>query len=106
MAHPRTVKDLEELMYLESVLNPKNPKNELRQLEQEIAYHAARSDIECGCKGKRQPRERVLWWYDTESAESGEEQEGVSMAGRYLELRGLLKRNPENPALVQPLDAE
>jgi hypothetical protein len=43
-------------------------------------------------------------WYDIESAESGEQQEYVTMAVRYLELRGLLKHHPDNASLVRPMD--
>ena len=79
---------------------------ELERLAHEIAYSAAPSDIECYCEGQVETGERLSWWYDTGSAESGEEQEWVAMAVRYLELRGLLKRNPENAALVRPMDME
>jgi len=79
---------------------------ELERLAHEIAYGAARSDIECYCEGQAEAGARLSWWYDTTSAESSEEQEWVVMAVRYLELRGLLKRNPENAALVRPMDED
>lgn len=79
---------------------------ELRRLEQEIAYHGARSDIECFCASKAVSREPLLWWYDiTTAGPVVEEGEWVTMAVRYLEMRGLLLRNPENPNQVRPLDA-
>ncbi len=79
--------------------------SELRQLEQEIAYSSARSDIECYCTSENVGGVTPLWWYDITSAESDEEQEWVTMAVRYLELRGLLLRHPENATLVRPLSA-
>lgn len=80
--------------------------DELRQLEQKIAYHAARSDIECMCKGQVASEDPLLWWYDTTTAETEEEKEFVAMAVRYLELREQLLRHPENAALVRPLNVE
>jgi len=82
------------------------PMDELRRLEREIAYHAARSDIECMCQGEMVGQQSRLWLYDITSAESEEETEWVAMAVRYLELRGLLLRDPENPVKVRPLDDE
>lgn len=80
---------------------------ELRELERRIAYHAARSDIECSCASKVVSAKPRLWWYDLTTAGPEEEEiEWVTMAVRYLELCGLLLRNPENLNQVRPLDIE
>jgi hypothetical protein len=79
--------------------------DELKQLEQEIAYHSARADIECGCASTVVSVEPRLWWYDVTTAGPEEEEiEWVTMAVRYLTLRGLLLVNPENSNQVRPLD--
>ena len=81
--------------------------HELRQLEHRIAYHAARADIECFCASKVVSEEPRLWWYDITAAGPVEDEvEWVGMAVRYLELCGLLLREPENPNQVRPLDAQ
>jgi len=79
---------------------------ELHQLEQAIAYSSARSDIECYCQGSRHSGPHIGVWYDITSPEPDEAKEMVGAAVRYLELRELLKRHPENPFLVRPMDIE
>jgi len=75
---------------------------QVNELEREIAYQAARSDIGCYCKGHRES----LIWYDIESPEADEGKEMVDTAVQYLEIRGLLMRHPTNSDLARPLDVE
>lgn len=77
---------------------------ELLKLERHIAYSAARSDIECMCGGQRDNGSDPGWWYDTQALDCESSRSWVDDAVRYLELRGLLRRHPENNALVRPLD--
>lgn len=79
-------------------------EEEIRALERHIAYHGARADIETFCASRAVSAKPRLYWYDTATAESEEANEFVTVAVRYLELRGLLERNPENPAQVRPLN--
>lgn len=80
---------------------------ELRELERQIAYSGARSDLECFCASKIANAKPLLWWYDVSTAGPDEaEIKAVEMSVRYLELRGLLLRNPENTNQVRPLDVE
>jgi len=81
-------------------------EGELHQLEQALAYSSARSDIECYCNGSRHSGPHIGVWYDITSPEPDEAKEMVNEAVRYLELRKLLKRHPENSDMVRPLDIE
>jgi len=79
---------------------------ECRELEREIAYHAARSDIECICAGHYESGPGSPVWYDIQSPDNDDDMGFVTQAVTYLLQRGLLKRHQENPDLVKPLDAE
>jgi hypothetical protein len=79
---------------------------ECRELEREIAYHAARSDIECICEGNWGNSAPNVVWYDILSPDNDDDRLFISQAVTYLESRKLLKRHPGNSNLVRPLDAE
>jgi hypothetical protein len=74
--------------------------SELHKLEQELAYSAARSDIECHCMARQHSGQHHGWWYDTTTV-TGDDVEWVEKAMRYLDLRKVLKRHPDNAALVR-----
>lgn len=79
---------------------------ELQTLERELAYSAARADIECHhCLWQNHSGKYHGRWYDTAPL-SGEDSEWVAKSIRYLELRKLLRRHPENGNLVQVLEDE
>lgn len=63
----------------------------------EIADSCARADIESYCPSKRGavPGER---WYDTDDGTVDDE--AISQCIRYLEARGLLMRDPNDPRIV------
>lgn len=84
----------------------KSEKLEPNELEREIAYHAARSDIECYCVRQRHSGPHIGIWYDITTPESDEEKDYTLKAVRYLFGRKLLKSHTENPNLVRPLDME
>lgn len=71
----------------------------IRKLEREIAYDAARSDIECHCEGNGMFPE----WYDITKIEELSE-ELVVKSIQYLKLRNLLNHHPANPDLVRIFD--
>lgn len=79
---------------------------DVHALAHELAYDLARSDIECHCSSYD------CRWYDTSSVrdldpETAETVVGwVERAVRYLDLRGLLRRHPDNPAVVRILDED
>lgn len=66
----------------------------LDALAHEIAYEAARSDIECNCT------QIVTWrghaYYDTSSATPEVRADWIDRAMTYLDGRGLLLRHPSN----------
>ena len=78
--------------------------NEKRKLEQEFAYSAARSDIECYCMSEHHSGRHYGLWYDTALVDSVDA-EWVAKAVRYLELRKLLKRHPVRNTLIRFVDA-
>lgn len=81
---------------------PMNPNT--IALAVQIADSAARSDIECYCAMTRidgvmgQPGFRT--WYDTGDVDEVCPREDITDALRYLELRGQLIRDPQQPAFV------
>lgn len=79
--------------------------NERQMLEREIAYSAARSDIERHCESKHHSGRYYGRWYDATSMDAGVA-DLVSKSIRYLELRKLLKRHPEDKTLVRIIDPE
>ena len=74
-------------------------KQEMHSLEQDLAYHAARADIEFYCKPVPQGAPFRERWYDTEVDD--EDTPFVTQAARYLDLAGVLIRHPHNRALVR-----
>lgn len=75
-------------------------RTEMRRLERNLAYDAARSDVECRCTPVGDWRER---WYDPArirglgEAQAIEDRDAADRALRYLDLRGLLERHPSQP---------
>ena len=69
---------------------------ELHQLEQELAYSCARSDIECECNFYS---EDDGLYYDIASAGS-EWHDYVVRAVRYLDMIGKIKRHQDNHSLI------
>lgn len=78
------------------------PVDGVMKLEQELAYSAARSDIESFCVGVGFG-DGVLIWFDTSRVDEGCEHE-VARAIRYLSAMNYLIRNPERPACVRVKD--
>ncbi len=76
---------------------------DIRKLERELAYSAARSDIECICTSRTISGRYYGRWYQIHGLE-GNDAEFVANAVLYLESRKLLKRHPSAPDLVQVLD--
>jgi hypothetical protein len=69
----------------------------------QIADSAARSDIECYCQLVRLeplPNGRTRSWYDTADLDELYPREDLDNALRYLEQRGQLIRDPQQPAHV------
>lgn len=64
---------------------------EQRALEAELAYSAARSDIEITARYVKKGKRGGSHWYDLSQAE-GEDVAWLARAVRYLELRGSLER--------------
>lgn len=79
---------------------------EIAELQREIAYHGARSDIESFCTSTRHSGPYAGIWYDIEHLSMPDTLELVQKSARYLELLGLLLRHPHNRLLVRPLDAK
>lgn len=84
--------------------------SDIRKLERELAYSAARSDIEVYCVGMKHSGRYHDVWYDisgtaaeTRCPKRAEYQPIIDRAVEYLEARKLLKHHPEIPALVQVL---
>lgn len=82
----------------------------MHKLEQELAYSAARSDIECQCIAE----ETVpLVWYDTSEIAMayslgdslGEVRELVARAITYLEWRGCIERREGQPHILRIKEA-
>lgn len=65
--------------------------SEVRSLEREIAEGTARSDIECHCLVDDDG------WFDT----AEEEGDLLAKSVRYLELREMILRHPDDPHLVR-----
>jgi hypothetical protein len=76
----------------------------LAEVERLIAYGYARCDIETRLPGDRHSGKHSGWWYDLTDYERGEFAEDIAAAVRYLSLRGLLIRHPDNASLIRPLD--
>lgn len=74
-------------------------------LERELAYSAARADIELLCLSAETDPETGARWYDTSSADA-EDVADVQLACRYLEWRGRLVRRPDNPNIVRVLPCQ
>lgn len=66
----------------------------LDTLAHELAYGAARADIECNCR-------QVEWgpphWYDTDIDDAEIREDWLDRAMTYLDGRWLLLRHPSNP---------
>ena len=74
---------------------------ELQQLERSIAESTARSDIEVYCHVEScNARPPWNWLYNLDKVSPAEAADTVAAAARYLELRGILRRDPANPNLV------
>lgn len=77
--------------------------HEAHALAHELAYELARSDIECHCSSYD------CRWYDTSSVRDLDPETVEAVTGwversvRYLDLRGLLRRHPDNPAVIRIL---
>lgn len=84
----------------------KAPAPALAELEREIAYEAARSDIESWCSAQQHSGLNGGVWYDVANFAYPEQRDWIEKAVRYLDLRGLLKRHPLHRELVRPLNAE
>ncbi|HHS84310.1 MAG TPA: hypothetical protein ENK38_05195 [Gammaproteobacteria bacterium] len=78
---------------------------DIKQLERELAYSAARSDIDFYCARSIQSGRYYGTWYFREAGHR-EYQWYVDRAFAYLEARNLLRRHPEMVELVQVLDDE
>ncbi|MCD6674871.1 MAG: hypothetical protein LT106_18715 [Burkholderiaceae bacterium] len=72
--------------------------SEMLSLQAQLAYSAARGDIECHC-GFVSDRRHNRQWYDLSSVEA-DDRETVADAIRYLDLRGLIERH-ENGVWVR-----
>lgn len=72
-------------------------------LERQVAYSAARSDIECYCAMEEHRGKHSGRWYVTTEVDPCF-REYVELAVLYLESRGLLLRHPKAKSLVRPLD--
>ena len=86
-----------------------NMTTNLKQLERQLAYGAARSDIECMCPRERHSGKHHGPWYNIAACNDDETIIGwVEQATHYLQLRGLLKQHPEYPELykIKPDDKE
>lgn len=68
--------------------------DELNRLAHELAYAAARGDIECCCLCVR-ARPYKLYDLDVLLPDDAEIRAAIARAVRYLELRGLIVRGPQ-----------
>lgn len=81
--------------------------SELDALAEELAYAGAVSTISSYCGWGEKDARNFGVWFDLAGAKAdpsftSEHQEDlVDKAARYLELRGLLVRHPENPGKVR-----
>lgn len=77
-------------------------------LAAELAYSAARSDIEVNGISVKAGRRGGSRWYETALAwmNGGEEQAWIDRAVRYLDLAGLLQRDAKRASIVRVLDRE
>lgn len=77
-------------------------------LAAELAYSAARSDIEVNGISVKAGKRGGSRWYATTiaSTRGGEDQAWLDRAVRYLDLAGLLVRDPTRPTIVRVLDRE
>ena len=85
---------------------------ELREIEQKLAYSAARSDIECECVPVDFEAPHREW--DTSALASPFPRSDVNQkaflvatiqnAVRYLDLRGLIRRRADAPEIIQVLE--
>jgi hypothetical protein len=79
---------------------------DVHALAHELAYELARSEIECHCSSY------YCRWYDTSSVQDLDPETAEAVTGwversvRYLDLRGLLRRHPDNPAVIRILGEE
>lgn len=74
------------------MLTPDRTLSEMLTLQAELAYSAARSDVECYCAAGGTGN----LWYDTTNV-LDDDHDTVARAIRYLELRGLLERHMTQP---------
>lgn len=77
---------------------------ERRVLEAELAYGAARSDIEITARFVKKGKRGGSHWYDLSQVE-GEDAAWLARAVRYLELRGHLER-ASTRHVVRVIDCE
>lgn len=75
-----------------------NPSPELIALAFQIADSCSRSDIECHCV-EHSGDAQSGWWFDTSKIES-EDKQFIEDAARYLEMRSLLRRMPDQAHIV------
>lgn len=78
----------------------------IEKLERELAYSAARSDIECCCVQELVSGKYAGKWYLSTEVTFQDDADVVKNAIRYLDHRGLLKRHPDNQLLIRPLNAD
>ncbi len=71
--------------------------SEMLTLQAQLAYSAARSDVECYCYPVGTWSER---WHDSGDVRPEEDRGTVAIALRYLDLRGLIERH-ENGVWVR-----
>jgi hypothetical protein len=76
----------------------KSVTQETIDLALKIADSCARSDVECNTAPVGDPSDRFRKW-DLDSLEDGD-RAGVMESVRYLEMRGLIQRDPERPQIV------
>jgi hypothetical protein len=85
---------------------------DILRIERDLAYSAARSDIECHCMSVGNWRER--WFDPSQKPEvalgqrnplNDDDRETVAIAIRYLDARGLIERHPDGWVRVREDDA-
>ena len=83
----------------------------MRELEQELAYSAARSDIECYCVPVGDIGAQRHWsikeYQQPQVAANGHNsvRRAVNVAVTYLEWRGCIERDADDASLVRVTDA-
>lgn len=80
--------------------------SDIGEIERDLAYSAARSDIECCCVQELVNGRHAGRWYLSTEVTFSDDIEVVERAIRYLDYRGLLHRHPDNKLLIRPLDAD